>query len=52
MQTELSRSYLARKVEDPVLSAALTPDYPVGCKRPLMSRGVVPGPQPRPTSDW
>ena len=39
--TELARSYLARKVADPALRAALTPEYPVGCKRPLMSR-VVP----------
>jgi cation diffusion facilitator CzcD-associated flavoprotein CzcO len=42
MQTELARSYLQRKVEDPVLAAALTPDYPVGCKRPLMSRDWYP----------
>ena len=42
MQTELARSYLARKVEDPSLRAALTPDYPVGCKRPLISREWFP----------
>lgn len=36
--TELARSYLARKVADPELRAKLTPDYPVGCKRPLQSR--------------
>ena len=42
MQTELARSYLARKVEDPELRAKLTPDYPVGCKRPLMSRKWFP----------
>ena len=41
-QTELARSYLARKVEDPELRAALTPDYPVGCKRPLISRQWYP----------
>ncbi|HEY5097962.1 MAG TPA: hypothetical protein VII46_07930, partial [Acidimicrobiales bacterium] len=41
-QTELARSYLARKVEDPALREALTPDYPVGCKRPLMSRQWYP----------
>jgi cation diffusion facilitator CzcD-associated flavoprotein CzcO len=42
MQTELARSYLARKVEDPILREALTPDYPVGCKRPLISRQWFP----------
>jgi cation diffusion facilitator CzcD-associated flavoprotein CzcO len=42
MQTELARSYLARKVADPQLRAALTPDFPVGCKRPLMSRAWFP----------
>jgi cyclohexanone monooxygenase len=41
-QTGLARSYLARKVEDPGLAQALTPDYPVGCKRPLMSRHWYP----------
>jgi cyclohexanone monooxygenase len=40
--TELARSYLARKIEDPTLRAALTPDYPVGCKRPLISRNWFP----------
>ncbi len=42
MQTELARSYLARKIEDPELRALLTPDFPVGCKRPLMSRAWFP----------
>jgi cyclohexanone monooxygenase len=42
MQTELARSYLARKIEDPDLQARLTPDYPVGCKRPLVSRQWFP----------
>ncbi len=42
MQTALARSYLERKVEDPELRAKLTPDYPVGCKRPLISRGWYP----------
>jgi cation diffusion facilitator CzcD-associated flavoprotein CzcO len=42
MMTELARSYLARKVEDPALREALTPDYPVGCKRPLISREWLP----------
>ncbi len=40
--TELARSYLARKIEDPALREALTPDYPVGCKRPLISRNWLP----------
>ena len=39
--TELARSYLMRKVADPELRAKLMPDYPVGCKRPLQSQGVV-----------
>ena len=42
MLTELARSYLARKVADPELREALTPDYPVGCKRPLSSRHWFP----------
>jgi cation diffusion facilitator CzcD-associated flavoprotein CzcO len=41
-QTELARSYLARRVSDPELRAKLTPDYPVGCKRPLISREWFP----------
>jgi cyclohexanone monooxygenase len=40
--TELARSYLMRKVADPQLRAKLTPNYPVGCKRPLMSREWYP----------
>lgn len=40
--TELARSYLMRKVADPELRAKLTPDYPVGCKRPLQSREWYP----------
>jgi cyclohexanone monooxygenase len=40
--TELARSYLMRKVADPVLRAKLMPDYPAGCKRPLMSRDWYP----------
>ncbi|QZA09647.1 NAD(P)/FAD-dependent oxidoreductase [Mycolicibacter heraklionensis] len=35
--TEMARKYLHRKIADPVLRAKLTPDYPVGCKRPLLS---------------
>lgn len=42
MQTELARSYLERKIADPDLRAKLTPDYPVGCKRPLISRDWLP----------
>jgi cation diffusion facilitator CzcD-associated flavoprotein CzcO len=41
-QTTLARDYLARKVEDPELRALLTPDFPVGCKRPLTSRTWLP----------
>ena len=40
--TELARSYLMRKIADPELRAKLTPDYPAGCKRPLMSRDWYP----------
>jgi cyclohexanone monooxygenase len=42
MQTALARSYLERKIADPDLRAKLTPDYPVGCKRPLISRDWLP----------
>jgi cation diffusion facilitator CzcD-associated flavoprotein CzcO len=40
--TALALNYLMRKVADPELRAKLTPDYPVGCKRPLMSREWYP----------
>jgi cation diffusion facilitator CzcD-associated flavoprotein CzcO len=40
--TDMARSYLERKVADPELRAKLTPDYPVGCKRPLQSRAWFP----------
>jgi cyclohexanone monooxygenase len=40
--TELAHSYLARKVHDPELREKLTPSYPVGCKRPLLSREWFP----------
>ena len=40
--TELAYGYLMRKVADPDLRAKLTPDYPAGCKRPLMSRQWFP----------
>ncbi|HEY6575119.1 MAG TPA: NAD(P)/FAD-dependent oxidoreductase, partial [Mycobacterium sp.] len=36
--TDLANGYLERKVADPALRAKLTPSYPVGCKRPLLSR--------------
>ncbi|HEX3899395.1 MAG TPA: NAD(P)/FAD-dependent oxidoreductase [Mycobacteriales bacterium] len=41
-QTEFARGYLERKVADPDLRAVLTPDFPVGCKRPLTSRTWLP----------
>lgn len=40
--TDFARSYLERKVADPELRTALTPDHPVGCKRPLISRDYYP----------
>ena len=40
--TMFSQAYLERKIEDPELRAKLTPDYPVGCKRPLISRDWLP----------
>ena len=40
--TALAQSYLERKITDPELRAKLTPDYPVGCKRPLISREWFP----------
>jgi cyclohexanone monooxygenase len=40
--TALAQSYLERKITDPELRAQLTPDYPVGCKRPLISREWLP----------
>ncbi|HVS67220.1 MAG TPA: NAD(P)/FAD-dependent oxidoreductase, partial [Mycobacteriales bacterium] len=42
VQTDFARSYLMRKIEDPELRAVLTPDFPVGCKRPLTSRTWYP----------
>ncbi len=42
MMTGLAQSYLERKITDPELRAKLTPDYPVGCKRPLISREWLP----------
>jgi cyclohexanone monooxygenase len=40
--TALAQSYLERKITDPELRAKLSPDYPVGCKRPLISREWFP----------
>jgi cyclohexanone monooxygenase len=40
--TGLAMSYLERKVTDLELRAKLTPDFPVGCKRPLSSRSWFP----------
>ena len=42
---EVARSYLERKVPDPVLRAKLTPDYPLGCKRVLVSSDFYPAVQ-------
>ena len=39
---EVARSYLERKVPDPELRAKLTPDYPLGCKRVLVSSDFYP----------
>jgi cation diffusion facilitator CzcD-associated flavoprotein CzcO len=38
----LARSHLQRKVSDPQLRAALTPDYAIGCKRLLISNDYYP----------
>jgi cation diffusion facilitator CzcD-associated flavoprotein CzcO len=40
--TALAASYLQRKIDDDDLRARLTPDFPAGCKRPLMSRTWLP----------
>ncbi|MFZ4584288.1 MAG: flavin-containing monooxygenase [Acidimicrobiia bacterium] len=47
LQTAFAASYLERKVADPELRAKLTPDHPVGCKRPLTSRTWYPALQRR-----
>jgi cyclohexanone monooxygenase len=39
---DISRDYLTRKVADPILRAALTPDVPFGCKRTLISSEYYP----------
>lgn len=38
----LARRHLRRQVADPTLRAKLTPDYPVGCKRILISSDYYP----------
>ena len=40
--TDRAREYLRRKIADRELRAKLTPSYPVGCKRPLLSRNWFP----------
>jgi cyclohexanone monooxygenase len=40
--TDRAREYLHRKIVDERLRAKLTPAYPVGCKRPLLSRTWFP----------
>ncbi len=37
-----ARGYVERKVRDPDLRASLTPDYPIGCKRTLVSSNYYP----------
>jgi cation diffusion facilitator CzcD-associated flavoprotein CzcO len=39
---DIARGYLERKVPDPVLRARLTPSYPLGCKRTLISSAFYP----------
>lgn len=41
----VARGYLERKVADPVLRAKLTPDYPFGCTRTLISSNYYPAVQ-------
>ncbi len=42
---DIARGYLERKVPDPGLRARLTPDYPLGCKRTLISSAFYPAVQ-------
>ncbi len=42
---QYARGYLGTKIDDPALRARLTPDYPVGCKRVLISSGFYPAVQ-------
>jgi cation diffusion facilitator CzcD-associated flavoprotein CzcO len=46
----LARWHLRRQVPDPALRAALTPDYPIGCKRVLLASDYYPALQ-RPNVD-
>lgn len=43
--SDMARGYLERKVADPALRVRLTPDYPVGCKRVLISSAFYPAVQ-------
>lgn len=36
------RKHMERQIEDPVLRRKLTPDYPVGCKRVVISNAYLP----------
>ncbi|QXJ25168.1 NAD(P)/FAD-dependent oxidoreductase [Actinomadura graeca] len=36
------REYIEKTVDDPELRARLTPDYPWGCKRPVLASGFYP----------
>jgi cation diffusion facilitator CzcD-associated flavoprotein CzcO len=40
--TETANSYRERKVPDPALRAQLQPDYPIGCKRTLVTSAFYP----------
>jgi cation diffusion facilitator CzcD-associated flavoprotein CzcO len=40
--TGMATRHLERQVQDPVLRGALTPDYPIGCKRVLVSDDYYP----------
>lgn len=42
MLEQRARDHLTAQVQDPALRAALTPDYPVGCKRLLVSDDYYP----------
>lgn len=39
---ELCSSFIASSIEDPLTRAAVTPDYPWGCKRPVISSTFYP----------
>jgi cation diffusion facilitator CzcD-associated flavoprotein CzcO len=42
LATALARFHLWRQVRDPALRARLTPDFPIGCKRILLSNDWLP----------